>query len=110
MKIAVDYDDTFTRDKRLFAEFISNAIKRGHNVTFVTFRPPGPFNRDIEKAAELLGIDIVYTGGRQKQHCFEADIWIDDKPELIPSSNLLQAMYNGCVANKDLQLDDTNER
>lgn len=98
MIIALDYDDTFTADKELWTAFVRNAQAHGHAISFVTFRFEGrqAGNDDILGDARALGIDVVFTGGRQKAHCFNADIWIDDKPVMIPSATAMQQMLIGC--------------
>ena len=82
MKIALDYDETFTADKDTFTDIVKLFKSAGHNVKFVTFRD-GMWDRgneDIKLDALRLGVDIIYTSGKQKQHCYDADIWIDDSP------------------------------
>ena len=100
MKIALDYDETFTADKELWTAFVRAARARGHSVTFVTFRFENldryGGNSDIMGDAAMLGIDVVFSGGRQKSHCFEADIWVDDKPVFIPSADAMRSMLVGC--------------
>ena len=103
MNIALDFDETFTADPSLWTAFITKARTRLHTVTFVTCRPANGNNSDIEYESERLGIRIVYTAGRQKQHCFKADIWIDDSPETIVSYDSLVGMSIGCQANKDFK-------
>ena len=97
MRIALDYDDMYTRDPILWTAFVNNAKERGHSVTFVTFRknsiPSGwetnP-NADIEEDAKLLNIDIVYCNYKQKASQFVADVWIDDSPQYIPTGQTLK--------------------
>ena len=101
MIIALDFDETFTADPALWTAFIVRAHTRLHKVTFVTYRPPHGNNEDIEYESENLGVDIVYTSGKQKQHCFKADIWIDDSPETIVSYDLLKSYKHGCEVNGD---------
>ena len=100
--IALDYDETYTAAPELFKCIVKMMQEHGHLVTFVTYRAPFFGNDDIEADANDLGIDIVYTSGRQKQHLFQADIWIDDSPEYIVSADLLGKMYNGCLVNNDM--------
>lgn len=88
MKIALDYDDTFTADPDLWMEFVASAKARGHEVTFVTFRYAGPYNGDIEIDAQRMEIPIVFCGQKQKASCYQADIWIDDRPEWIPVAEM----------------------
>lgn len=101
MKIALDYDQTFTADPELWTPFVRTALARGHAVAFVTFRRDDCHNSDIQEDAAMLGIDIVYCSGKQKSHCYQADIWIDDSPELIPSFRQLSAMCESCDAMGD---------
>lgn len=93
MRIALDYDDTFTEDPTFWAEMVTLAKRRGHSVTFVTFRKEkheSYTNHDIEEDAQWLGIDIVYCNLKQKATQFEADVWIDDSPHFIPSADHLK--------------------
>ena len=103
MIIALDFDETFTEDPTLWTAFVVKAKARLHTVTFVTYRPDYGNNLDIEYEAECLGIDTVYTAGRQKQHCFEADVWIDDSPETIVSYTNLNDYAIGCENEGDLK-------
>lgn len=110
MIIALDYDDTYTADKDLWDDFVSRAKERGHSVSFVTFRYDGGGeyagvlygNEDIIEDAKLLGINIVFTNGKQKQHVHFADIWIDDNPHLCASYVNMHTMVHGCEVNGDL--------
>jgi len=104
MKIALDYDETYTAAPMLFRPFVAQALQHGHSVTFVTFRCAEFGNEDIEADAEDLGIPIVYTEAKQKSHVFKADIWIDDHPELIPSHDELANCYLSCVKSGDMQI------
>lgn len=105
MKIALDYDETFTTDKILWSQFVQNAISSGHEVTFVTIRSELGYNDDILNDAKLLAIDCIFTAGKQKSGCFDADIWIDDAPEMIPPASKLLGVYNGCLKNNDIDDD-----
>src|ERR1700704_5852874 len=72
MKIALDYDDTYTADPELWDDFIDAAIARGHEVAIVTKRPPragAPTRRDIPK---------IFTDKKAKAAFYPADVWIDD--------------------------------
>lgn len=80
MKIALDYDGTYTADPELWDLFIKNAHRRGHTVTIVTMR------HSIEKVHVM--IDCIYTGRKAKKtYCenknIKFDIWIDDNPEWL---------------------------
>jgi hypothetical protein len=109
MIIALDYDDTYTADRNLWDIFIDAARDRGHSIAFVTFRYGGGGsyqgveydNSDIEEDAERMNLQIVYTNAKQKQHCFKADIWIDDNPHLVASYANMIGMARGCEINGD---------
>lgn len=103
MIIALDFDETFTEDPTLWTAFVVKAKIRLHTVTFVTYRDSRWGNSDIEGEADCLGIDIVYTAGKQKQHCFKADVWIDDSPETIVGFEAMGNMYDGCLTNNDVK-------
>jgi hypothetical protein len=101
--IALDFDETYTADPELWKAFIKAAQNRGHVITFVTFRNPDGMNRDIEEACNETGLCVVYSAGRQKQHVFVADIWIDDMPICIPSYSSMLLNVMGCEKMGDTQ-------
>jgi hypothetical protein len=77
MRVALDYDGTYTRDPELWDEFIKALIHRGHKVICVTMRKP---TETIE-----MPCDIIYTSRAAKQPFLDAldiiiDVWIDDNP------------------------------
>jgi|HubBroStandDraft_2_1064218.scaffolds.fasta_scaffold674890_2 hypothetical protein len=81
MKIALDYDGTYTRDHKFWRAFATNAIAAGHDVRVVTQRYP-------EEEVPDVGVLVVYTHRVPKRiHLATAgwlpDIWIDDHPEWI---------------------------
>lgn len=78
MKIALDYDGTFTRDPAFWMQFIHNAKAQGHEVKILTMRFK---SEPIEHA---IPCDIIYTGRKAKRAFFrDADIFIDDQPEFL---------------------------
>lgn len=101
MKIAIDYDETYTKDPGLWDLFIQAAKERRHEIVIVTFRFNVGDNRDIEGVAKTLSVPVVYTNARQKQHVVQADIWIDDSPETVVSERAMRAMLGGCERNGD---------
>lgn len=83
MKIALDYDGTFTEDPELWTRFVHTAVSCGQEVRIVTYRPQLPGH------ALDVPCDVIYTRGNQKRpYCkgvgFDPGVWIDDMPELIP--------------------------
>lgn len=91
MKIALDYDKTFTADPMLWFAFVQLARKSGHEVAIVTFRRPDRIggNDRVHRDAKLLGVKVIFAAGRPKAACYDADIWIDDFPALIPTPDQL---------------------
>jgi hypothetical protein len=83
MRIALDYDDTYTADKLLWDRFIIEARRRNHSVYFVTGRCQNNDNSDIELDAYPLELPIIYCSQQPKRDFINADIWIDDMPEAI---------------------------
>jgi len=87
MIIAVDYDDTYTRDPDLWAGFLRVARNlRGHTAICVTCRYE--HNERIAPSAEELFERVIYTGRKAKKPYLEAlgifpDIWVDDSPNFI---------------------------
>jgi hypothetical protein len=86
MNIALDFDDTYTRDPAMWDDFIDMARNRGHDVRIVTFRK----RTMTDPALDWLGstIPVIYTEYTQKRaYCNKmgwfVDIWIDDSPEFI---------------------------
>lgn len=102
MKIALDYDETYTADPGLWELFVKEAQRRGHQVVIVSFRFQFGDNRDLEATASALSVPVVYTNARQKQHIVQADVWIDDSPESVVSECAMRAMLHGCERNGDL--------
>jgi hypothetical protein len=76
MKIALDFDNTFTADPEFWVQFVGAARSRGHSVTIVT-------SRHHTCPVTLGGIDIVYCAFTAKRKHFQADVWIDDSPKHI---------------------------
>lgn len=83
MRIALDYDGTYTADSELWDSFIENAEKNRHEVWIVTMR--------YDEKKERLGgrvNRIIYTERRAKKKFCEENgihfgIWIDDTPERL---------------------------
>ncbi|MDK1386349.1 hypothetical protein QN224_13115 [Sinorhizobium sp. 8-89] len=89
MRIALDYDDTFTRDPTFWQSFVKLARDLGHEVRIVTAR-----DRTHDNIDDRTGdIAVIYCNGVAKRffcHHFEhwdPDIWIDDKPEAVGNNS-----------------------
>lgn len=95
MKIALDYDDTYTRDPLFWNWVVDMAQCRGHTVYCVTAR----HDRMLDDIEQTLGRvlppgHIIACGGTGKRKfCDDLDIlidvWIDDSPEFIVNIPLL---------------------
>lgn len=84
MKIALDYDGTYSADPELFNIFIRCAHNRGHEVHIVTMRHDTP----AERICDIVPCGVFYTGRKAKLNHMkelghEFDIWIDDMPHLL---------------------------
>jgi hypothetical protein len=84
MNIALDFDDTYTRDPELWNIFIFAARTRGHDIRIVTFRK----SHMTDPMLDNIGIPVIFTEYTQKRaHCnklgWYVDVWIDDSPEFI---------------------------
>jgi len=89
MKIALDYDNTYTLDPGFWSDFVLAAILHGHEVRIVTIRDER-HDRTAPLARLEKEIPVIYTRGVAKKwflthfgEGFTPDIWIDDKPETI---------------------------
>lgn len=86
MKIALDFDDTYTLAPKFWNGFIEDALDAGHEVRIVTFRKSTMTDPALDWLAQQ--IPVIFTEYQQKRaFCkhigWEPDIWIDDSPEFI---------------------------
>ena len=86
MNIALDYDDTYTKDPELWDSFVDAARERGHKVWIVTCRRNTEENRlDIGRPA---GCVVFYSNlgpklDYMKSLFLKVDVWIDDDPNCV---------------------------
>lgn len=81
MRIALDYDKTYTVDHEFWLDFILLAQKYKHVVYCVTMR-------HAETEAVLMPCLVIYTERKAKKPYCEAiglpmDVWIDDSPQFL---------------------------
>jgi len=86
MNIAIDYDDTYSRDKKMWSSVCQSMIKNGHKVFCITKRRK-QLGKEIRKNI-LREIPIIFVETRYKKQTtlkmrLPIDVWIDDKPESI---------------------------
>jgi len=85
MRIAIDYDGTYTADPQLWNGFINAAKAAGHAIWIITCRRGEDEEcRDIK----IPGTFTVFTNMEaKKSYCerrlLKIDIWIDDDPASI---------------------------
>lgn len=90
MKISIDYDDTYTRDPKLWDQFATNAISRGHQVYCVSARGTQHMDEPKRSIGQIIGPENCFGTGLQPKrefmwrvHNIYIDVWIDDQPEMI---------------------------
>lgn len=81
MRIALDYDETYTRDPQFWDEVIKLAQYRKHEIVCVTLR-------DEQDGAPGMPIRTIFTNGYTKRPFCDKlgeqfHVWIDDTPEYI---------------------------
>jgi len=83
MLIAIDFDDTYTKDPELWNNFISNAKNRNHEVICVTMRYP----EEGKEVSRTIGMrcKVIFTERQAKKKFLQTmnirpDVWIDDNP------------------------------
>lgn len=106
VKIAVDYDNTYTLDRSKWKELIFLMKSFGWDVRIFTYRFPDGNEHDLEPDLRELDIEVIYCSGKQKAHIAEAigwvpDVWMDDSPETIVSYKDLCGFKLGCEANNE---------
>lgn len=85
--IGIDWDDTYTTDRWLWAMFCGLALDRGHRVWIVTARRNTEENREVVQGPP--GVPVAFTGLTPKQWYMEeklgvkVDVWIDNDPETL---------------------------
>jgi DNA-binding LacI/PurR family transcriptional regulator len=94
MKIALDFDGTFTADPQLWRRFCAYARNAGHEVRIVSMRCEQG-REEIEQMAGPWVDGIICTATKPKRrfaHALGSDphVWIDDCPDSIPTPNGLE--------------------
>lgn len=87
MKIALDYDGTYSADPKYWRDFIGLSLEHGHDVRIVTHR-----HEELDNLTGKVpdGVKVIYTDGVAKEwFCkrrgdfWSPDVWIDDRPRGI---------------------------
>lgn len=87
MKIALDYDNTFSAAPALWTAFMIMAASHGHEVKIVTSRHPGT----PVPLPTHAGFEIIYCSFTAKRKHYAADIWIDDDPAHVEKDHVVSA-------------------
>lgn len=94
MKIALDYDNTYSADPVFWFAVIRLARRLGHDIRIVTARDER-FDRTAPLVEAESILPVIYTRGiAKKWFCehfgdgFVPDVWIDDKPESVISNSM----------------------
>jgi hypothetical protein len=107
MKIALDYDQTYSADPHLWTDFINSSRRLGHDVRIVTARDDR-FDRTDPLIRVEQFLPVIYTRGIAKKwflthfgQGFVPDVWIDDKPEsILANSTVTQEALADWRANR----------
>jgi len=89
MNIAIDFDETLTRDAELWCAFVRAARKLDHRILCVTSRPQTEDDVDtVDEWFAKAGFTLpVYFCSHESKVAYMAslgikiDIWIDDDPK-----------------------------
>lgn len=90
MIIAIDFDETYTRDPMLWDAFLAAAAARGHRLYCVSARHERQMDQVREAVGRIIGPEACFgTGGASKRRFMAdvvdtyVDVWIDDAPESV---------------------------
>lgn len=87
MNISLDYDNTYTRDPKLWDMFISMAQSNGHKVYCVTMRSAAEIDdvvRDLDgKVDAIFGTNRIAKEKVMFREGISIDVWIDDMPFFV---------------------------
>ena len=88
MIVALDYDDTYTRDVLAWNKVVAVLLAAGHRVICVTWRSNTDENRKLVRIPGIRWNEHFFTSHRAKKPFMEAagievDVWIDDNPEAV---------------------------
>jgi hypothetical protein len=95
MKIALDYDDTYTKDPLMWNWFAQQALERGHQVYCVSARGTQHMDGPKMTTGRVIGPENCFGTNllpkktfMMNNHKIKIDVWIDDTPEMIVESDL----------------------
>jgi Tat protein secretion system quality control protein TatD with DNase activity len=90
MRIAIDFDETYSADPEFFAKFVALARKHNHQPCIVSCRRATVENHELvtSTVGDEISILVVFTDLQPKRVVMEelglpVDIWIDDSPDSV---------------------------
>jgi hypothetical protein len=101
MMLALDYDDTYTRDPIFWDAVIKLAVQRGHSVICATMRDESE-GREVFIALGGYVEAIVFTDRKAKYKTvheagYMPSVWIDDSPHFIHMDALPRPVIAGQI-------------
>lgn len=101
MNIALDYDETYTRDPRFWDMVICAAKHREHTIYCVTMRSAAESDDVIRDLYDKVdGIFCTNRAAKEKFMFNEGimiDVWIDDSPFFVLNNALPQETPKGAL-------------
>lgn len=101
MRIAIDFDDTYTADPAMWNEIVLLMIASGHEVFCVSARPDSHMEKVRQTIGQVIGENycfgtqlIAKRDYMKKNHGLEFDVWIDDTPDAIVTT-----IYHSMIIN-----------
>lgn len=89
MLLALDCDETYTRDPVFWDAVIKLAVQRGHSVICATMRADVPHEADEVRSALSGSVEAFVFTNREAKHGavyaagYMPSVWIDDSPHWI---------------------------
>jgi hypothetical protein len=89
MNIALDFDDTFTRDPDFWLKFVLLCRQSGHQIYCVTARDQNGSQEVYDELGQFIGKENCFFTNMSAKKSFmwrkgiSIDVWIDDNPWYI---------------------------
>lgn len=90
MMIALDYDDTYTRDPDGWDQVVAFLRSRGHTFVCVTGRSETAYPRGRAPDMPFVFAPDQMKSGAAHRAGYNVDVWIDDNPGTICQPQILQ--------------------
>ena len=89
MNIALDFDDTFTRDPEFWLKIVLLCRQSGHQIYCVTARDQNGSQEVYDELGQFIGKENCFFTNMQGKRSYMfrqgiiIDVWIDDNPGMI---------------------------